>query len=558
MIFTVAGACTESAVRGGAEMETTRARVLNHERARTEMIARVMPSVVAIQSATGQGGGSGVLIDDEGYGLSNFHVLAKALGAEDRYVGALEDGGLYPLEVLGVDPTGDVAMFRLTGNARFPSAGLGDSDAVRVGDTAIAMGNPFSMSEDGSPSVTSGIVTGIHRYQWGVKGNLIYSDCIQIDASINPGSSGGPLFNEEGEIVGINGRISVNTRGRFNVGFGYAITSNQIKRFMPAMRAGLLARHGTLQATVEDRLLRGVLFDKVAEKGAAQRAGIRVGDRLIAFDGTTIQSPNHFVSVSGAYPEDWRVPLVIERDGAMIEKFVRLDPIEPKLRHPFRPDRTANFLEVERVLRSYRAAMVPGPSNQAPHLLNWTIIRERDAAGDGESPEAVRYEATISARGPAFMRRCDADGPGAETVEFDETGARRNLPGLADTLELPRDEVMQIAARFVMHKLVLAPFEEINVTDVRHVGGNALGRPSAIVEVIEWPVASNAVARLWFREGTFDLVRMEVRDLPSGVLATIDVYDYVEVDGVRRPSLLEARCQDYHYRDRLVDWEVLR
>ena len=273
--------------------------VLEAQARRIEVIARVTPSVVCIQDQRHRSGGSGVLIDAEGYGLTNFHVVAGMLDAR-RGWGGLSDGKVYELEVLGIDPTGDVAMFRLIGRERFIPAQLGDSDAVRVGDSAIALGDPFGLSADYTPTATLGIVTGVHRYQWGVGNNLIYSDCIQVDASINPGNSGGPLLNAAGEVIGINGRISVNTRGRFNVGFGYAITSNQIKRFLPALRAGLLAKHGTLQATVAQR--DELVFTEVAPGGAAAEAGIRRGDELLRIDGVTIVSPNHFVSVLGTYP----------------------------------------------------------------------------------------------------------------------------------------------------------------------------------------------------------------------------------------------------------------
>ena len=147
-------------------------------------------AVVCVYDEAQRGGGSGVVIDREGYGLTNFHVVAGMM-AKRRGWGGLGDGKLYELEVLGVDPTGDVAMFRLTGRDSFPFATLGDSDAVRVGDEVFAMGNPFVLSEDYTPSVSMGIVSGTHRYQYGVLGNLAYTDCIQVDAAINPGNLAG-------------------------------------------------------------------------------------------------------------------------------------------------------------------------------------------------------------------------------------------------------------------------------------------------------------------------------------------------------------------------------
>ena len=134
-------------------------------------------------------------------------------------------------------------MFRVTGEKQFPAVDLGDSDSLAVGDYTLAMGNPFLLAEDYTPTVSTGIVTGLHRYQ-GEGETLVYTDCIQTDAAINPGNSGGPLFDRQGRVIGINGRISAEmhkyARGRTNVGLGYAITINQIKRFMPSLRAGLL------------------------------------------------------------------------------------------------------------------------------------------------------------------------------------------------------------------------------------------------------------------------------------------------------------------------------
>jgi len=270
--------------------------VARDEMRRVEMVERITPASVCVYDGNKRGGGSGVLIDAAGYGVTNYHVVAKML-QERRGWGGLGDGQFYEMEVLGIDPTGDVAVFRLLDEQRFPSVPLGDSDAMRVGDPVVVLGDPFVLSEDNMPTVTSGIITGVHRYQGGSKGNLIYSDCLQTDASINPGNSGGPLFNERGEVIGINGRISVGERGRFNVGHGYAISSNQVRRFVPALRAGLLARHGTLHATVKQKKSGAVVFDEVGFRSPARAVGIRAGDRLVSIDGVEIVSANHYISV---------------------------------------------------------------------------------------------------------------------------------------------------------------------------------------------------------------------------------------------------------------------
>src|SRR5439155_13046384 len=171
----------------------------------------VRPSVVAIFAHGGQGGGSGVLVSKDGYALSNVPVVQ---GSGPVMQCGLPDGVLYDAVLVGVDKVGDVALIKLLPRkpgGEFPAARLGDSDKVKAGDWSLAMGNPFLLATDFTPTVTYGLVSGVHRYQYpeASKGLLEYTDCIQVDTSINPGNSGGPLFNMEGELIGINGRISL-------------------------------------------------------------------------------------------------------------------------------------------------------------------------------------------------------------------------------------------------------------------------------------------------------------------------------------------------------------
>ena len=188
-------------------------RVKSAEADRVAIVARAGRSVVCIFDPSGTSGGSGVVVAPDGEGLTNYHVVAHLLETR-RGTAGLPDGRKYPLEVLGIDPTGDVAMFRLSGRDSFDAAPLGDSDAVRVGDPVFAAGNPFMLAEDFTPSVTAGIVSGLGRYQAGAEARkLVYTDCIQVDASINPGNSGGPLFDAAGRLIGINGRASFERRG---------------------------------------------------------------------------------------------------------------------------------------------------------------------------------------------------------------------------------------------------------------------------------------------------------------------------------------------------------
>ncbi len=290
--------------------------VLADEQARMDIIARLAPAVVCLLDEDRSGGGSGVVISPAGYGLTNFHVVAGMLKTR-RGLGGLPDGRTYDLKVLGIDPTGDLAMFRLSGKDRFDFVELGDSDTLRTGDWVLAMGNPFLLAEDYKPTVTLGIVSGLHRYQWGADGNqLVYTDCIQIDASINPGNSGGPLFDLHGRLIGINGRAAFEERGRVNVGLAFAISINQIKRFLPALQAGRLVEHASLGATVADAGYHNVVFDRVPEDSPAARSGIREGDRLHAFAGQPIHNANQFANILGALPAGWTVDIETSRPPA--------------------------------------------------------------------------------------------------------------------------------------------------------------------------------------------------------------------------------------------------
>ena len=294
--------------------------------ARVAMIARISGDVACLYPQGARaGGGSGVIIDNQGYGLTNYHVVAMMM--KDRLGEAgLNDRALHPFEVLGIDPTGDVAMFRLTKPTGRQGATLGDSDALAVGDETLALGNPFLLAEDYTPTVTFGIISGLHRYQKGTRGALTYTDCIQVDTSINPGNSGGPLFDIAGRLIGINGRVSIEERGRVNVGVGYAITINQIKRFIPMLRAGMAVHHARAGFTVTD-VGPKVVVDQIDADGPSTAAGLQIGDEITRFAGHDISSANQFLSILGTFPADWPVEIVYRRKSATLSAKIRLSSL---------------------------------------------------------------------------------------------------------------------------------------------------------------------------------------------------------------------------------------
>ena len=304
----------------GAEVTPDPA-VLAAEAERVAVIKRASEAAVAIFEASGQGGGSGVLISPDGFALTNFHVVAPC-GAAMKC--GLADGELYDAVVVGVDPVGDVALIQLLGRDDFPVAELGDSDAVRVGDWAFTAGNPFLLADDFTPSISWGMISGVHRYQYPAGTLLEYADCLQTDAAINPGNSGGALFDAEGRLIGINGRGSFEKRGRVNVGVGYAISINQIKRFLSHLKAGRIVDHASLGFTVSTAEIGRVVVDDILETSDAYRRGLRYGDEIVEFAGREITTANALKTALGTFPRDWMTSLTFRREGENHQVRLRL------------------------------------------------------------------------------------------------------------------------------------------------------------------------------------------------------------------------------------------
>jgi len=296
-------------------------KVLDAQQRRIDVLEKISPSVVAIFGKAGEGGGSGVLISPDGFALSNFHVTSAA-GSFMKC--GLNDGVLYDAVIVGIDPTGDVALIQMLGRDDFPYATFGNSDDVKVGDWAYAVGNPFLLATDFQPTVTYGIVSGVHRYQYPAGSFLEYADCIQVDSSINPGNSGGPLFNDNGELIGINGRGSFEKRGRVNSGAGYAISINQIRHFLDHLRSGRVVDHATLGAAVTTDSEGRVVVSSILESSEAYRRGLRIDDEIVSFAERPIRSVNQFKNILGIYPKGWRLPLTYRREQQKYDILARL------------------------------------------------------------------------------------------------------------------------------------------------------------------------------------------------------------------------------------------
>ena len=331
------------------------------EQERISVIRKISPIVVCVMPPDGQGGGSGVLISADGYVITNFHVIA---GSGNFLKCGLNDGHIYDAVVVGVDPTGDVAMVQLLGRSNFPLAIVGNSDEMQVGDEVMALGNPFLLAEEFSPTVTYGIISGIHRYQHPANTFLEYTDCIQIDASINPGNSGGPLFDIQGRWIGINGRASFEQRGRVNVGAAYAVSIRQIQLFLGHLRSGRIVDHGTAEFAAETDTTGRVLVSDVVEISEAWRRGLRPGDELVSFAERALTSANDFKNILGIFPSGARVTLTYRNRDGLQSTTIRLRPLHEFQQLPVLPGERKN----------------PGPENPEDGLENTESVRPKEWA----------------------------------------------------------------------------------------------------------------------------------------------------------------------------------
>ena len=236
----------------------------------------------------------------------------------------LSDGHVYDAVIVGIDPVGDLAMIRLLGRDDFPYAEFADSRTAQVGDWCMVIGNPFLLASNLQPTVTWGILSGVGRYQYPSGTLLEYGDCLQTDASVNPGNSGGPIYDAKARLLGIVGRCSFEKRGRVNVGVGYAISINQAKNFLGYLRSGRIVDHATLGATAATDPDGGVTVSNILESSDAYRRGLRYSAEILEVDGRVVQTSNDLQNVLATLPNRWRVKLRYRLEGETKQTLVRL------------------------------------------------------------------------------------------------------------------------------------------------------------------------------------------------------------------------------------------
>ncbi|MBH0194377.1 MAG: Do family serine endopeptidase [Nitrospira sp.] len=255
------------------------------------------------------GSGSGLIIDSNGYIITNNHVIGDANEIEVRF----SDKTKLVATVVGKDPDTDLALLKVTTNQPLPAAHFGDSTSVKVGQWVLAVGNPFGLDR----TVTLGVVSGIGRENMNLSR---YENFIQTDASINPGNSGGPLFNLHGEVIGINTAII-----NFAQGIGFAIPSNMAKQVIEQLLAKGKVMRGWLGVGIQPMTPElakkfgmpeneGVLVNEVFEKDPAASAGIQPGDIIVTIDGSPVDSPNRLSRLIGALTPGTTAHIEVIRD----------------------------------------------------------------------------------------------------------------------------------------------------------------------------------------------------------------------------------------------------
>jgi serine protease Do/serine protease DegQ len=261
--------------------------------------------------------GSGVIIDArKGYLLTNHHVIEDA----DEITVTLRDQRQFQATVVGTDTEVDLALLRIKADG-LTALPVADSDALRVGDFVVAIGNPFGLGQ----TVTYGIVSALGRTGLGIEG---YENFIQTDASINPGNSGGPLVNMRGELVGINTAIVGPSGG--NIGIGFAIPSNMAQAIMQSLATYGEVRRGELGASLQDltpelaqafglRQHGGAVVARVTPGSAAGQAGLQAGDVIVALNGEPVSSVNQLRNAIGLVPVGTRIELELLRKGRPVQ-----------------------------------------------------------------------------------------------------------------------------------------------------------------------------------------------------------------------------------------------
>lgn len=295
----------------------------------------VSDSVVSIDVATSDGSakGSGAIISDKGYIVTNNHVIS---GAKQIQV-TLANGTIYSAQIVGTDTTTDLAVIKLDNPpSDLKAAEFADSDNLAVGESVMAIGNPLGYDD----TATVGIVSALNRPVTvsDDNNNDIVTNAVQIDAAVNPGNSGGPTFNAAGQVIGINSSIASTTTSSGtagSIGIGFAIPSNLVKRVANEIIDNGTVQHVALGVTIKsstveaDGVTRGCTqVQSVVDDSPAAKAGVKAGDSIVAFNGKAVNNNYSLLGYVRASAMNDKVTLTVVRDGNTMELDVTLDQEE--------------------------------------------------------------------------------------------------------------------------------------------------------------------------------------------------------------------------------------
>ncbi len=278
--------------------------------------------------------GSGFIISDDGLVVTNQHVVGN--NPSEIMISTIY-GSSYRAELVGSDELTDIALLKIESNEAFPFIELSNSDDVRVGEWAIALGNPFGLFEDGQPTVTVGVVSAKNRdFRPDPSNPRVYMDMIQTDASINRGNSGGPLLNSEGEVIGINTFIFTGGTGSGFVGLGFAIPSNRIDRIISQLLSsgsvvldynpGMDFTGMNEQLVYRYRLpyVQGLLVTSVNKDGPAYECGIMPGDIILKIGEERVVSEMHGWALLREYKEGEEMNIELLRENKHYQTSMQL------------------------------------------------------------------------------------------------------------------------------------------------------------------------------------------------------------------------------------------
>jgi S1-C subfamily serine protease len=278
-----------------------------------EIYRRAAPGVVEISTLGGiAGSGSGFVLDGSGLIVTNAHVVDGASTVTVQLASGRQLDG----RVVGSDPSSDIALLRVEApRQELHPLPLGDSAAVAVGDPVVAIGNPLGLER----SLTAGVVSGLNRTIDSPSGATI-AGAIQTDASLNPGSSGGPLLDAQGRVIGVNAQIAPGG----NPGIGYAIPVNTVRRVVADLKAGRTPARAYMGVRIEQALGGGARVVEVVPGSPAARAGLRVDDVVLAADGRDIRSSDELPALVAERSPGQKLALRVRRDGRILQITVTL------------------------------------------------------------------------------------------------------------------------------------------------------------------------------------------------------------------------------------------